>query len=108
MTYRAPVEDYQFIFDHVVGLEQVTGTERFAEATPDLRAAILGEAGRMCEEVLAPLQRAGDSSLRQLSTPAPIPPRLTSHRQVYPRARREPEGRKRAAKKELKLKVLIK
>ena len=47
MTYRAPVEDYQFIFDHVVGLEQVTGTERFAEATPDLRAAILGEAGRM-------------------------------------------------------------
>ena len=60
MTYRAPVEDYQFIFDHVVGLEQVTGTERFAEATPDLRAAILGEAGRMCEEVLAPLQRAGD------------------------------------------------
>ena len=33
-----------------------------------------------------PLQRAGTSSLRQLSTPAPAPPRLTSHRQVYPRA----------------------
>ena len=35
-----------------------------------------------------PLQRAGTSSLRQLSTPAPAPPRLTSHRQVYPRAGR--------------------
>jgi hypothetical protein len=35
-----------------------------------------------------PLQRAGVSGLRQLSTPAPAPPRLTSHRQVYPRAGR--------------------
>ena len=33
-----------------------------------------------------PLQRAGNSGLRQPSTPAPAPPRLTSHRQVYPRA----------------------
>ena len=33
-----------------------------------------------------PLQRAGDLDLRQPSTPAPAPPRLTSHRQVYPRA----------------------
>jgi acyl-CoA dehydrogenase len=60
MPYRAPVEDYRFVFDHVVGLNQVTETERFAEATPDLVDAILSEAGRMCEEVLHPLQRAGD------------------------------------------------
>jgi hypothetical protein len=33
-----------------------------------------------------PLQRAGDLHLRQCLTPAPAPPRLTSHRQVYPRA----------------------
>ena len=35
-----------------------------------------------------PLQRAGDLCLRQHATPAPAPPRLTSHRQVYPRAGR--------------------
>ncbi len=35
-----------------------------------------------------PLQRAGNSGLRQPSLPAPAPPRLTSHRQVYPRAGR--------------------
>jgi alkylation response protein AidB-like acyl-CoA dehydrogenase len=60
MPYRAPVSEYQFLFDHVIGLHQVTATERFAEATPDMTAAILTEAGRMCEEVLYPLQRAGD------------------------------------------------
>ena len=60
MPYRAPVEGYRFLFDHVVGLDQVTATDRFAEATPDLIGAILSEAGRMCEEVLYPLQRNGD------------------------------------------------
>ena len=60
MPYRAPVEDYKFLFDHVVGLRQVTETDRFAEATPDVTGAILSEAGRMCEEVLHPLQRNGD------------------------------------------------
>ncbi|WP_135502361.1 acyl-CoA dehydrogenase [Roseovarius aestuariivivens] len=60
MPYRAPVEDFQFLFDHVVGLDQVTSTDRFSEATADVTAAILNEAGKMCEEVLAPLQRAGD------------------------------------------------
>ena len=60
MSYRAPVTEYQFLFDHVVGLDQVSATERFGEATRDVTAAILNEAGRMCEEVMAPLQRAGD------------------------------------------------
>ena len=60
MPYRAPVSDYEFLFDHVIGLRQVTATGRFAEATPDMTAAILTEAGRMSEEVLYPLQRSGD------------------------------------------------
>src|SRR6056297_1441464 len=60
MPYRAPVDEFQFLFDHVVGLDRVAATDRFAEATPDMATAILTEAGRMCEDVLAPLQRAGD------------------------------------------------
>ncbi|MBK5934509.1 hypothetical protein C8N32_104185 [Rhodovulum imhoffii] len=60
MPYRAPIGDYQFLFDHVVDFAQVAATERFAEATPDMTFAILTEAAKMCEEVLAPLQRAGD------------------------------------------------
>lgn len=60
MPYRAPVADYQFLFRHVVGFDQVAATERFAEADSDVVGAILTEAGKMCEEVMAPLQRNGD------------------------------------------------
>ncbi len=60
MAYRAPVADYTFLFDHVVGLDQVRATARFEEASSDITAAILTEAGKMCEEVMAPLQRSGD------------------------------------------------
>ncbi|MFT6607749.1 MAG: alkylation response protein AidB-like acyl-CoA dehydrogenase [Halocynthiibacter sp.] len=60
MPYRAPVKDIQFLFDHIVGLDQVAATDMFAEATPDMTSAILSEAGRLCDEVLAPLNRNGD------------------------------------------------
>ena len=60
MSYRAPVDDYTFLFDHVVDLGQVTATDRFADATPDVTSAILTEAGKLCEDVVAPLQRPGD------------------------------------------------
>ena len=60
MPYRAPVDEYRFLFDHIVGLSHVVDTDRFAEATPDMTAAILAEAARLCEEVLYPLQRNGD------------------------------------------------
>ena len=60
MPYRAPVSDFQFLLDHVVDFAQVAETARFAEATPDMTQAILTEAAKMCEEVIAPLNRAGD------------------------------------------------
>ena len=60
MSYRAPVTEFRFLFEHVVELAPIAGTERFAEATPETVDAILSEAGRLCEEVLAPLQRVGD------------------------------------------------
>ncbi len=60
MTYRAPLDDFSFLLDHVVGFEQVAATELFSDATPDLTTAILSEAGKLCEDVLAPLQRVGD------------------------------------------------
>ena len=60
MPYRAPAADYQFLFDHVVNLADVVGTEKFAEATSDVTAAILEEAAKLANEVLAPLNRNGD------------------------------------------------
>ncbi|SFA99950.1 hypothetical protein SAMN05421688_2234 [Poseidonocella pacifica] len=60
MPYRATTDDFRFLFDHVIDFSRIAGTDRFAEATPDMVEAILTEAGRVCEEVLAPLNRAGD------------------------------------------------
>ncbi|MBY6003668.1 acyl-CoA dehydrogenase [Salipiger bermudensis] len=60
MPYRAPVSEFSFLLDKVIGFKAVQETERFAEASPDMVSAVLTEAGRMCDEVMAPLQRNGD------------------------------------------------
>ncbi|MEI4473118.1 acyl-CoA dehydrogenase family protein [Frigidibacter sp. MR17.24] len=60
MPYRSPVADFGFIFEHVVPLAPLAATGRYAEADAETVAGILAEAGRMSDEVLAPLQRAGD------------------------------------------------
>ncbi len=61
MPYRAPADDIRFILDKVVPVAPLSATDRFAEATPDLIDAMLVEGARLCDEVLAPLQRAGDT-----------------------------------------------
>ena len=60
MPYRATTEDFQFLFDHVIGYDQIAATDLFTEASPDMAQAVLSEAGKMCEEVLAPINRNGD------------------------------------------------
>ncbi|WP_417259749.1 acyl-CoA dehydrogenase [Celeribacter sp.] len=60
MTYRAPVADYAFILDHVVDYARVASTERFAEADRDVVAAIIEEAAKLSNDVIAPLDRGGD------------------------------------------------
>jgi acyl-CoA dehydrogenase len=60
MPYRAPIADFRFLLGHVVGFDQVASTDLFAEASADTVEAILTEAGKLCENTLAPLNRAGD------------------------------------------------
>ncbi len=60
MPYRAPLADYRFLLDRVVGFSAVAATPLFADAGPDMVEAILTEAARLSEGVLAPLNRAGD------------------------------------------------
>jgi acyl-CoA dehydrogenase len=74
MPYRAPVNDIQFILDHVVGFAEVAATERFASATPDLAQAILAEAGRLSTDILAPLNRVGDQHPARLENGAIVSP----------------------------------
>jgi len=60
MPYQAPLRDFRFILDRVTGFDAVTATPLFAEASADVTEAILTGAARLCEDVLAPLNRSGD------------------------------------------------
>ena len=60
MTFRAPVEDFQFVFKHVSGLPQLLALPAFAEAQFDLIDAVLEENAKFTEEVVAPTNRIGD------------------------------------------------
>ena len=59
-TYSAPVNDTLFLLNSVFRIDRYNNLPGFEDATPDLVQAILGEAGRVCEEVLQPLNRTGD------------------------------------------------
>src|SRR5690348_3110407 len=58
--YRAPVDDFRFLFHEVLELEKQRDLPGFAELAPELVDDILTNAGKFCEEVLQPLNQSGD------------------------------------------------
>ena len=60
MPTRAPVSEFEFILNEIIDYEQIIKTSRFKDAGSELVSQILIEAGRMCDDVLSPLNRAGD------------------------------------------------
>ena len=67
MSYRAPLAEMEFCAARIVGQDRLAETARFAEATPETRSAILDEAAKLCEGVLAPVNRNGDLYPARLS-----------------------------------------
>jgi hypothetical protein len=61
-SYRAPVDDTLFLLNDVLQYQRFSGLKGFADVTPDVIAQILAEAGKLCEEVLAPLNQSGDAN----------------------------------------------
>ncbi|KAA5604688.1 acyl-CoA dehydrogenase [Roseospira marina] len=57
--YAAPLDDMRLALD-LAGLPDLAALPRFADATPDLIAAVLEEAGKFGAGVLAPLNAPGD------------------------------------------------
>ncbi len=60
MTYTPPVAEQRFVLRHVVGIDELAGHNRFADATPDLVDAILEGIGGFAAAEFAPLNRVGD------------------------------------------------
>jgi len=60
MSYRAPVRDIRFALEEVAALDSVNATGAFSEFSSDLTPAILDEAAKLANDVLAPLNWSGD------------------------------------------------
>jgi acyl-CoA dehydrogenase len=58
--YRAPVDEVMFLLTDVLKVARYDNLPGFADVAPDTAAAILGEAAKLCEEVVQPLNRSGD------------------------------------------------
>jgi acyl-CoA dehydrogenase len=58
--YKAPVDDAMFLLNDVFQISRYNNLPGFADATPDLIEAVLGEAAKLAEEVMQPVNRAGD------------------------------------------------
>ncbi|MDX9838481.1 MAG: acyl-CoA dehydrogenase family protein, partial [Azoarcus sp.] len=58
--YNAPLRDMQFILNELAGLDAIASLPGCEDASPDLVAAILEEAGKFAAGVLAPINRQGD------------------------------------------------
>ena len=59
-SYKAPLKDFQFLIHHFLELDTHTDVPGFAEAR-ELVAPLLEESAKLCEEVLFPLNRVGDT-----------------------------------------------
>ncbi|MGD9836411.1 MAG: acyl-CoA dehydrogenase C-terminal domain-containing protein [Afipia sp.] len=58
--YKAPVEDVSFLLNDVFQIDRYNNLPGFADASADVRAAIIDEAAKLSEQVLHPLNHSGD------------------------------------------------
>jgi len=59
-VYSAPLRDMRFVLNELHTDDGFGDLPAFAEITPDLADAVLTEAAKLCEGVIAPLNRSGD------------------------------------------------
>src|SRR6187200_1985283 len=61
MTYQAPVEDIAFTLRHAAGMGDALTQGLYGDLDAEVIEAVLGEAGKFASDVIAPLNKVGDS-----------------------------------------------
>ncbi|MDE2253804.1 MAG: acyl-CoA dehydrogenase [Betaproteobacteria bacterium] len=62
MSYIAPIKDMMFCLENLAGLDTIAKLPGHEEATPDTARAVLQECARFTQDVIAPLNWAGDQN----------------------------------------------
>lgn len=65
-NYQAPVLDLQFLLQYIIRAPELWPQLGLTDADPDTANAILEEAAKLCEQVIAPLNREADEAGCQL------------------------------------------
>ncbi len=61
MSYRAPLREMRFLLRELAGVDALRNLAPYEEVSPELVSAILEEAAKFAENVLAPLNGAGET-----------------------------------------------
>ncbi|MEK9967457.1 MAG: acyl-CoA dehydrogenase N-terminal domain-containing protein, partial [Rhodospirillaceae bacterium] len=72
--YNAPVQDMQFVLEHLCDMAGLRELPAFEETTSDLVEQILNESARFTGEVIAPLNQPGDQQTSTLADDAVTTP----------------------------------
>ena len=59
-VFKAPVDDTLFILNDVLNIESYSALPGFSDISPDLLEAVVGEAAKVAEEVMFPVNLSGD------------------------------------------------
>lgn len=58
--YKAPIADYEFLLKEFINLKEYKDLPGFKDVDDGLVSSLLAEGGKLCEEVLFPLNQKGD------------------------------------------------
>ncbi len=72
--YYAPTQDMQFVIDEIADLDSISKLPGFEDATPELVAAVLEQAGVLASEVFSPLNQPGDEHGTRIENGAVVSP----------------------------------
>jgi len=61
-VYQAPLRDIRFVLNELLGVEQLAALPGYEEASADLIDQVIEEGARLAENVLLPINRAGDEA----------------------------------------------
>jgi alkylation response protein AidB-like acyl-CoA dehydrogenase len=67
MPYTAPLTEQRFVLDVIADLPGLAARPEYANASPDMVAAILDESAKLASNVFAPLNRVGDQGHARLA-----------------------------------------